>query len=280
MAKKTSVTQKHPLVEWAKQVNEVIASQPVLDAGGLSDRALKNTRGKLSDIAMSLNEAVDELDPVARPNSVFDPANPESIGRVVAMALLSQPRVPLGGVSRFYGSGIYAIYYAGDFDAYDPISKKEHPIYVGKADPALQNARDPVEQGEKLCGRLREHFKSVSKADNLSTDDFECRFLVVASGWQEAAERYLINLYRPIWNKETKICYGIGKHGDSAGTRANKRSPWDTLHSGRKWAKETVIDQIPESEIRKKLTVHFEENPPYQTREEALDIFLEEMCQH
>ncbi len=38
------------------------------------------------------------------------------------------------------------------------------------------------------------------------------------------------------WNSEVGICYGFGKHGDSAETRSNTRSPWDTLHPGRKWA--------------------------------------------
>lgn len=33
-----------------------------------------------------------------------------------------------------------------------------------------------------------------------------------------------------------KVCYGFGKHGDSAGTRKNERSPWDTIHPGRPWA--------------------------------------------
>jgi hypothetical protein len=46
----------------------------------------------------------------------------------------------------------------------------------------------------------------------------------------------LINGFHPIWNDEVGICFGIGKHGDSADTRRNTRSPWDTLHPGRKWA--------------------------------------------
>jgi hypothetical protein len=279
MAKPRKTKTAHPLVEWVNQIGEAVGARPSIGGEDTSDRLLKNVRKHLAELSGNLDEMVGELDPVRQPSSVFDPANPEAIGRVVALALLSQPIAPLSSVPRFYGSGIYALYFKGDFDAYRAISGKGHPIYVGKADPSIQNARTPMEQGEKLCGRLKEHFKSVSRADNLSADDFECRFLVVASGWQEAAERYLITLYRPVWNKETKICYGIGKHGDAATTRGNKRSPWDTMHSGRKWAGETVMDQIPELKIRELLIDHFDRYPPFQTREEAMDIFLKDMCQ-
>ena len=37
----------------------------------------------------------------------------------------------------------------------------------------------------------------------------------VQSHWQGAAEGYLINLFRPVWNNETDVCYGLGKHGDA-----------------------------------------------------------------
>ena len=73
--------------------------------------------------------------------------------------------------------------------------------------------------------------------------------LVVQSGWETAAEDYLIRLFRPIWNKETKILYGLGKHGDSAETRTNKRSLWDTLHPARVWAAPTLEDARSPAEI-------------------------------
>lgn len=269
----------HPMLTWFKDVEVAINSRPKSYDEEISTVRLRNARKQLSELAEELIGVVDELDPIKMPSSVFDPSNPETIGRVVALALLSQPRISMAEIPRFYGSGIYAIYYKGSFDAYKSISSKEHPIYVGKADPALPNARSPKEQGEKVCKRLKEHLKSISKAENLSIEEFECRFLVVASGQQEAAERYLISLYRPIWNKETKICYGIGKHGDSATTRGNKRSPWDTMHSGRHWAGATTSDQVAESEIKNKLKLHFQDHPPFNTREEAMDIFLDQMCQ-
>ena len=59
---------------------------------------------------------------------------------------------------------------------------------------------------------------------------------MVRSAWQTTAEDYLIGRFQPVWNKQTGVCHGFGKHGDSPETRANKRSPWDTLHPGRQWA--------------------------------------------
>ena len=152
------------------------------------------------------------------------------------ITMIAQPRKPLANDERFYGSGVYAIYYNGAFPAYKAISKKEHPIYVGKADPADAGSKTAVEQGDRLSNRLNDHRKNIGKAATLQLEDFEYRALVVQTGWQTAAEDYLIHLFKPIWNNEVKICYGFGKHGDDPGTRANLRSPWDTLHPGRVWA--------------------------------------------
>lgn len=79
-----------------------------------------------------------------------------------------------------------------------------------------------MEQSDRLCRRLSEHRKNIRKAANtLDIADFEFRSLVVQSGWETPAEDYLIHLFRPIWNKETGILYGLDKHGDNAKTRAN-----------------------------------------------------------
>jgi hypothetical protein len=72
----------------------------------------------------------------------------------------------------------------------------------------------------------------------------------------------MIQFYKPIWNKEIKVCFGIGKHGDSATTRANKRSPWDTMHPGRKWADRTKDDQKSRAEIEEDILMHLEVHPP------------------
>ena len=51
----------------------------------------------------------------------------------------------------------------------------DHPIYIGKADPDNQAAKDAVSQGTKLSARLNEHARSIRKASTtLNIDDFEC----------------------------------------------------------------------------------------------------------
>ena len=170
----------------------------------------------------------------------------------------------MAGVPRFYGSGVYALYYTGDFDAYQPVSHSETPLYIGKADPAAPNASTPLQQGEKLSGRLNDHKRSIIAAENLRVEDFECRYLVVRSAWQNTAETYLISGFLPIWNDEVGICFGIGKHGDKASTRSNTRSPWDTLHPGRRWAwadGNTPSPLSPE-EIKTLIAAHYQNHPP------------------
>jgi hypothetical protein len=222
-----------------------------------------------------------ELNPIRQPSAFFDPSDPKVIGRFVALALVSQQRMPLSEIEPFYGSGVYAIYYRGDFNLYAPISATETPIYVGQAAPLQANARRPTEQGDKLSRRLTEHLKNILKAkDSLDINDFDCRALVVQSGWETAAEDYLIHLFKPIWNSETKILYGLGKHGDSATTRANKRSPWDTIHPARHWAAETAEDAKTPSQIAEELEKHFETTPVYRTIDDVLHDFVQELRQN
>lgn len=261
---------------WAGTLRSVLDEAPGEEAlRALSTQKRNRLRRELVEISGRITELANAADPVREPSSVFDPYHPDNVGMLVAMALLIQDRVPLPEVERQYGSGVYAVYYRGGFDAYAPLAGKEHPIYVGKVDPAVQNAREAREQGEKLTTRLREHAKSIRRAGNLAPEEFDCRYMVVASGMQEAVEKHLIRLFQPVWNNEVGICHGIGKHGDNSRTRGNKRSPWDTLHAGRPWAGEDDIpDQVPETEIRENLRRHFDAHPPFETVEEALDALL------
>jgi hypothetical protein len=223
---------------------------------------------------------VDRLDPVRQPTSIFDPSNPKVVGRFVSLALVAQVRHPLAEIPRTYGAGVYAIYYEGQFPLYQPISATETPIYVGQAAPLLSNARTPKEQGARLCARLADHQKNIRKAEStLRLDDFQFRSLVVQSGWETAAEDYLIHLFHPIWNSETDILYGLGKHGDDPLTRANKRSPWDTLHPGRGWAAGSVADAKSAHQIADELQDHFGKYPVFRTLEEVLASFIEELRQ-
>ncbi|MGO9245667.1 MAG: Eco29kI family restriction endonuclease [Verrucomicrobiia bacterium] len=206
------------------------------------------------------------LDPVSLPGTIFDPTAFKVVSKLVANTLLAQPREPLSKFSdaRFYGAGVYSLYYNGPFDAYRPISGKDHPIYVGKADPVMPHAAGPREQGERLSARLRDHCRSIRGTTNLDLADFDCRYLVVKSACVETAEDHLIEHFKPVWNKEMKVCQGFGKHGDAPDTRANKRSPWDTLHPGRQWA--TRMGNVPGAstvkQIKAAIRKHFETYPP------------------
>jgi hypothetical protein len=260
-----------------KELSDTLAKE---EASQLSPNRAKRVRKTISEAYGKLRKVMDDLDPIKHPGFVFDPSNPNVAGRIVGITMIAQTRKPLANVERFYGSGVYAIYYNGAFPAYIGISKKEHPIYVGKADPADPSSKTAMEQGDKLSGRLNEHRKNISKATTtLRLEDFEYRALVVQTGWQGSAENYLIDLFKPIWNSQVGICYGFGKHGDAPETRANLRSPWDTLHHGRDWAhrEPKMRDARPTAKIIEDIAEHLKEYPPLGSIDEILRRFLEEM---
>lgn len=232
----------------------------------LSAQKRRAIRTELESVVLRLNKIAQSLDLVRQPKHVFDPTSPKVIGEMVAHTLLLQDKESLADAVKqsFYGAGVYAIYYRGSFDCYAPISAKDHPIYVGKADPDALHALTPQEQGARLFVRLKDHNRSLSIAENLKLSDFDCRYLVVRSAWVETAEDLLIDWFKPVWNNELKVCYGFGKHGDSAGTRSNERSPWDTLHPGRSWAKsdENTPNKKSVAQIRADIAEHFKKHPP------------------
>jgi hypothetical protein len=247
----------------------------------LTPRSRKALENRIRQVITDLGNLLNDLDPIRQPLALFDPSNPKIVGRFVSLALVAQSRLPMSNISRFYGSGVYAIYYNGDFRPYLPIAKSETPIYVGQAAPSIKNARTPSEQGEKLASRLIEHYKNISKATTtLSIDDFEYRALVVQSGWETAAEDYLIHLFHPIWNSETQLVYGLGKHGDAAITRSNKRSPWDTIHPGRIWAGDLKLQDAKSLErIDSELDLHFKKHTVFTNLDSLLLSFIEELKQ-
>ena len=90
----------------------------------------------------------------------------------------------------------------------------------------------------------------------------------------------MIRLFKPIWNKETKILFGFGKHGDDANTRKNRRSPWDTLHAGRNWAADSnLTDNKSQEQIKEQLKRHFVKNRVYQSFDEILKQFKKSLEQ-
>ena len=261
----------------ARLRNEV-SSLDAASRGQISDPARRAAEKELADVIARAEKLQRRLDPTAHPAFVLDPGKPTVVARLIALVLLAQLRVPLADTQKSYGSGIYALYYRGPFVHYAPISGSETPIYVGKAEPERPTAETPASQGIRLSRRLQDHkgtIQAVESEGTLLLADFEQRSLVIQSGWQSAAEEYLIGLFGPIWNKETKICYGFGKHGDAAETRANKRSPWDTLHPGRRWAHHAKLsDAHPQHEIVQGLRQHFDNTRVYQNLAEIVDIFM------
>lgn len=275
-------TRRRPATQLEALLAELrtLAERIAVAEAGTDARATKRARLALDQVTQQLASVAANLDPVLRPASIFDPTDPNTAGRVVALTLVAQARHPLSAIPDFYGAGVYAIYYKGDFAPYAPLSGTDHPIYVGKADPDNQAAKDAVSQGTKLSGRLNEHAKSIRKATStLSIEDFECRFLIVQTGFQKSAEDYLINFFKPIWNSEQKICFGLGKHGDSSETRGNKRSPWDTMHPGREWAADITENQKEPELILRQIEAHLSANQPYSDIHAIFDQFITDMRQ-
>lgn len=255
-------------------------------ADSLKGRQAKKARAELGAILVDLGRVVTALDPVRLPTTVFDPTNPRLVGKFIGLGLVAQDRISLEKLEPFHGSGVYALYYNGPFPLYAPLRGREHPIYVGKADPADKEARDPREQGQRLYRRLKDHVRSIGKVEKhpsrtLAVSDFDCRFLVIRSGWQVAAEEYLINLFKPLWNSEVGILHGIGKHGDDPKTRANLRSPWDTIHPGRDWAHRDpgMADFMTPREIESNVARYFETQVIFRCVEDILVRFFQDLRQ-
>lgn len=162
----------------------------------------------------------------------------------------------------FEGAGIYAIYYLGDFDAYRPLAaihrdRMEAPIYVGKADPkgGRRGGDFDAPSGTALSDRLRKHAASITQAQNLNTQDFRCRFLVLDDVWVRMAERMLISWYKPLWNV---VVDGFGNN-DPGGRRSTQyRSSWDILHPGRPWVDKLAHGVTTEQAIVASVAKHFD----------------------
>lgn len=174
----------------------------------------------------------------------FNPLNRENLAASVAEALLESDPKPLGDLAPFFGVGIYAIYYTGDFPAYDWISRSNRdgqwlaPIYVGKAVPKGARKGNPLRQAganqRELSGRLKEHADSIRVATStLRIEDFHARYLVVEDIWIPLAEALMITHFAPIWNNPVE---GFGNHDPGAGRYEGLRPRWDVLHPGRPWA--------------------------------------------
>ena len=147
--------------------------------------------------------------------------------------------------SRFNGCGVYALYYVGDFELYEALARANknactEPIYVGKAvPPGRRTGRTIVSRTTRmtaLYARLREHEESIRHANNLRTEDFRCRLMIMFDALTDLivpVESALIREHSPLWNKWVS---GFGIHVPGKGRSGQQPSEWDTLHPGRELA--------------------------------------------
>ena len=194
---------------------------------------------------------------------LWDPLTYENLMAGTVAHFETQTLRPLENPEPVEGPGIYALYYKGHMPEYRSIATGQCPIYVGKAVPpgtrkgGLGNVDAPA-----IRNRLRQHLKSIRAARNLDPKDFSIRVLAIVPVWIVFAEQALIKRYRPVWNS---CLEGFGKHDQGVNRIGTLPSWWDTLHTGRPWARPLVASGSPEApsrtvdEARARLRTHFAE---------------------
>ncbi len=194
----------------------------------------------------------------------YNPLEKANLAESIATAMLQQYPLPIKRTEDVTGSGVYAIYYTGDFDLYRPIANRnqserfEQPIYVGKAIPKGGRRGGlslDAAIGTALRDRLRKHSNSVASASNLDENDFYFRWLMVDDIWIPLGENILIERFKPLWNQ---VIDGFGNN-DPGGRRATQyRSPWDVIHPGRHWAEKLAQGTLTTNQIAEKVERYFQ----------------------
>ena len=182
-----------------------------------------------------------------------------------------------GEIDDLKAAGVYAIYYTGPSEHYAPVAERnaggayEWPIYVGKAIPKggrKGGVGFDAERARALRDRLGKHARSISEAQNLELDDFAFRSLVVDDIWIPLGENVLIERFKPVWNL---VIDGFGNNDPGAGRMAQKKSSWDVLHSGRRFAIGlTGGVKHPEEVLRGKLQAYYERGWVERSPEESM----------
>ncbi|MBY4797667.1 Eco29kI family restriction endonuclease [Collinsella sp. AGMB00827] len=174
----------------------------------------------------------------------YNPLDYTSLSESIAHELMGSDVIPLDRIDKFYGDGVYALFYCGEFPAYAELSEANRkkpgclPIYIGKAAPRTLTGHDPQvstkdtpDMSTRLYDRVaREHRRSIEQATNLDIADFSCRMLILNPVWVALTESALISRYIQIWNS---VVPGFGNHPPGKGRAAGKISRWDILHPGR-----------------------------------------------
>jgi hypothetical protein len=211
--------------------------------------------------------------------SPFNPLDKTNLGRSVAEALLQQPVGPLSATADLVGAGVYAIYYTGDFEPYQPIAARNRgerfsqPIYVGKAVP--RGARKgglsfDATKGRALRDRIRQHANSIDEANNIKLPDFQFRSLVVDDIWIPLGENVLIEEFKPVWNL---VIDGFGNRDPGRRRATQFLSPWDVLHPGRSFAEKLAKGDVTAEALLARLVEYFAGRPiPLVSTEDAADV--------
>lgn len=170
----------------------------------------------------------------------YDPLDLRTLAESMVKVVLEQPVYAMGSLKPFEGSGVYVIYYTGDFEPYRPIAetnrtqKWERPIYVGEATRKGGRKGGVLAEGppgKAIFERLGNHAESIRSVPNLKIEEFWCRYLVLKDFFIPLCESLLIDRYKPIWNR---LVDGFGNKDVGISRRATQqKSMWDVLHPGR-----------------------------------------------
>lgn len=191
----------------------------------------------------------------------FNPLSRIALAESVVAHLEARPTSPLPP-DTFIGAGVYAIYYTGNLPYYAAVSDAECkiPIYVGEALPAggrIGGLELGASAGPALAGRLRKHSRTIEAAENLSLNDFRCRYLVVEDIWVPLAEQLMIAKYRPVSN----VLSGFGNNDPGANRYGAPRPLWHALHPGIEWATRMAPAEKTTAEIVAWIEAHLAGEP-------------------
>lgn len=136
------------------------------------------------------------------------------------------------------GNGVYAIYCNSNIlDKYDVLKDGSYylnePIYIGKAVPRGWRSSRQEGGSNNLQKRLRDHFKSISQANNLNLNNFIYQYVILDGDLISSVEAEAIRQFNPLWNC---VIEGFGNHNVGRNRLNQEKPEWDVLHPGRPWA--------------------------------------------
>lgn len=204
--------------------------------------------------------------PFDRKLHVYSNAEFSEIVKDAVRFFTGTPVQPLSLPTKFFGTGVYAIYYIGKYELYRKYAEINRiaynlPIYVGKAVPKgwrQSRVSGGEQKSSELYSRLRQHATNINSVEGIVIDDFCCRFVIFEEestdmiGTIEAA---LIKIHTPLWNS---VVDGFGNHDPGNGRYNQAISDWDVLHPGRKWVERCQGTPNPINLIESRISEHLD----------------------